>query len=223
MIHATWHTVDAAPDLMESDVHVWWAPLAVSDAELSSLRATLSAAEQERADRYLEPERGRAAVVSRGVLRRLLASYLGRTPVSLELMDGAHGKPALACTKAGLHFNVSHAGDALLVAVALDRSVGVDVEDTQRDVEIEGLAARYFTAEECATVLRSEEPRAAFFRAWVRKEAVLKARGTGFETTEHSTDGWRIVDLQADERYPAAVVVPVGPLALRLLRTRPSD
>jgi len=222
-MHATWHTVDAAPDLMESDVHVWWASLAVSDVELSALRSTLSAVEQKRADRFLEPERGRIAVVSRGVLRRLLARYLGRTPASLELMDGAHGKPALACTKAGLHFNVSHAGDALLVAVALDRPIGVDVEDTQRDVEIEGLAARYFTAEERATVLTSEEPRAAFFRAWVRKEAVLKARGTGFETMEHSTDGWRVVDLQVGARYPAAVVTPAGPLAPRLLRTRLSD
>lgn len=209
-----WKPLHAAPDLMESDVHVWRAPLTVDDAARAALAATLSADETARAARYLRETDRRASVVSRGTLRGILAQYLGRAPRSLVFEVNEHGKPRLARPSSGLEFNVSHAGAHLLVAVALDRPVGVDVEDTRDDRDIELVAQRYFTHAERAVLDAVSDRRAAFFRVWSRKEAVLKARGTGFASDETAPDGFSVVDLNLDDDHAAAVATTDGPVRL---------
>ena len=62
--------------------------------------------------------------------------------------------------------------------------MGIDLERARNDVDVKALAARYFTGCERETIA-TEAPEAriaAFFRFWVAKEAVLKARGSGLAT-----------------------------------------
>jgi 4'-phosphopantetheinyl transferase len=95
---------------------------------------------------------------------------------------GPKGKPDLAPGSAvgGIRFNVAHAGGLALVAVTRGREVGVDLEQV-RDVDVEGIAERFFSAREVAALrrlppaIRAE----AFFRCWTRKEAYVKATGDG--------------------------------------------
>lgn len=219
MSHPSWQLLHATPDLMESDVHVWRFSLDVAQDRLDALQRTLSDDERQRAERYAQAERGRVAIVSRGTLRTVLAGYLGRSPAALAFDVGPHGKPSLVGPGPDLQFNVSHANDTLLVVVALDRPLGVDVEDTKRAVELEALVSRYFTSEERDAVAAAADARAAFFRTWVRKEAVLKARGTGFETPQAVEAGWQTHDLELGPTRCAALALPDGPVAVRCFVT----
>jgi 4'-phosphopantetheinyl transferase len=145
---------------------------------------------------------------ARRALRQVLGRYLGRDPAAIELTAGSHGKPALSGPQPPLRFNLSHSGEVALVAVACEREVGVDVElaDGERDVvrlaEV-GLGA------EAAAAVRSAPPgarAAAFYAAWVRREAVAKCLGVGLGTPLPSRL-FRVSDLDAGGGYAAAVAV----------------
>jgi 4'-phosphopantetheinyl transferase len=106
----------------------------------------------------------------------------------------------------------------------------VDVEKLRPVGESARIVARYFTPREQAEFLAHAEPErtAAFFRGWTRKEAFLKATGTGiaagldsFEVTlapdlaalvrvgddPSAADRWTLRDLDAEPGYAAAVAV----------------
>ncbi|EDM75951.1 4'-phosphopantetheinyl transferase [Plesiocystis pacifica SIR-1] len=85
---------------------------------------------------------------------------------------------------ATLSFNLSHSEAAGLVAVILDlraHELGVDVEHARCDRNLIGIAETFFAADEFAYFRRvaAAEQCPAFYRAWTRKEAYLKALGTG--------------------------------------------
>ena len=78
-----------------------------------------------------------------------------------------------------LHLSVSHTGNHVGVAVA-SRPVGLDVERV-RPLDVEALAAVALSPAERDRLARDAvtlDDR-AFLTIWVRKEAVLKAAGTG--------------------------------------------
>jgi 4'-phosphopantetheinyl transferase len=95
----------------------------------------------------------------------------------------AHGKPSLRATPGAdsLRFNVSNTADVAVVAVAQELDLGVDVEQVRHLEDARALAHRFFAAAERAALdsLPAAELDAAFFRCWTRKEAVLKALGSG--------------------------------------------
>src|SRR5690554_1622339 len=83
-------------------------------------------------------------------------------------------------------FNLSHADDALVIAVASHGRVGVDVESTQRAVEDPmRLAQKYFHEDEAAALLAlpEEQRLSRFLVLWTLKEACVKATGQGLANT----------------------------------------
>ena len=107
----------------------------------------------------------------------------------------------------GWHFNVSHSHGFALLAIAQSGPVGVDVESV-RPIDIDGMAAGVLSAWERALLFAlpvSERP-AAFFQAWTRKEAFVKACGAGIgyglehvEVTLGPTQAARLVRLDGNE------------------------
>lgn len=148
------------------------------------LRAVLNDEERARADRYINRQDRKVAVAGRGRLRMILGCYAGVAPESLVFTQGPHGKPDLA-DGSGPAFNFSDTGSLGCLAVLVEGPgpIGVDIE-AMRPRDYLKLAERYFaTAEQ--DVLRSldaAEHGDAFFRGWTRKEAFLKAVGTGLST-----------------------------------------
>jgi 4'-phosphopantetheinyl transferase len=141
---------------------------------------TLSEDEQRRAHRFHFAEDRRRFTVARGVLRALLARYLGNNPATLQFVYNIHGKPRLP-ENHPLRFNVSHSGGLALYAVAWNREIGVDIERLRPEFAGEAIAERFFSRNEVA-ILRSLPPPlvvTAFFNCWTRKEAYIKARGKG--------------------------------------------
>jgi 4'-phosphopantetheinyl transferase len=179
------------PALADDEVHVWRAELEVADEPLARLRETLTPDERERAERFAFEHLRRHFVAGRGILRSLLAGYLGRPAGSLRFSYGPHGKPALAPgTDAGVRFNVSHSHGLALYAVARGRDVGVDVERIRPEFAGEPVAQRFFSAAEVRTLqkLPAEKRHEAFFACWARKEAFLKATGRGLRLPLDSFD-----------------------------------
>ena len=117
----------------------------------------------------------------RWLVRHVLARRLDCTESEVELTVGTHGRPSLAT--GGIDFNLSHAGAVVVLALSTAR-VGVDIESTSRATDWRAIARRFFSAVELAAIEACDETgrRTAFFRAWARKEAFVKALGTGFAT-----------------------------------------
>ena len=110
----------------------------------------------------------------------LLGAYLGCAAAAVPLARGEHGKPFLAGVHA-LQFNVSHSGGALLVGIAEQQALGVDIESPRRTRPVLELARRFFAAGEAHALaqLDQAERQLAFLRLWSCKEAVVKALGDG--------------------------------------------
>jgi 4'-phosphopantetheinyl transferase len=171
------------PALDADSVHVWRIALAVPDAEQAERAALLSPDEVARAARFHFERDRRRWTAARGAVRAVLAGYAGVPAAALAFRAGSHGKPALdgPAARAGLAFNVSHSGDLALCAVTRGREVGVDVEAVRPDFATGEVARRFFAPAEVAALeaLPPGERPEAFFACWTRKEAYIKARGTG--------------------------------------------
>ena len=141
--------------------------------------AWLSPDECDRASRFVftrDAQRYRAA---HAVLRRLLHQHDG-LPERTEFAISAHGKPRLARAE-GCDFNLSHSGSNALIGISTKGHVGVDIELLRSIDDVWPLAEQTLSAGEC-DALRCAPHAAqtrAFLRGWTRKEACLKAVGSG--------------------------------------------
>lgn len=127
---------------------------------------------------------------AREALRAVLAERLGCDREALRFAAGPHGKPSLCAPGPGrrLHFNLSHSAGVALVAVSEDGPVGIDVEEMRALPDLERLVGFACTAAERRAILAAPEPERlrTFYRCWVRKEASLKAVGTGLSAGPRS-------------------------------------
>ena len=222
-------------------VDVWRTPLDLPKAAIEDFADMLSCAERERADRFCFEAKRNEYVIARGLLRRILARTVGIDPKCLVFTYGAHGKPALDQEWQGrtISFNVSHSHNVALVAVSIERAVGVDVEQIKQNVECESLAQRFFSPNEWVQLmsLPKENRRQAFFNVWARKEAFIKAVGKGislgldqfdvslrpgepaallathWEAAEASR--WSMVDLEVGDEYTSALAIEGRNFTLR--------
>ena len=198
-----------------SSLRLWRLSLDLPPAKLTALAKTLSPDETARAARFRLDADRRRFIAGRGLLRGLLGRALDKAPDRIAFHYGLHGKPALAGADGRLRFSLSHSGDAALVALAFGRDVGVDVECLRPDLDAAPLAARFLPAGDAAFLLSlpHAERADAFFRAWVRHEAYLKALGLGFAAPAPSFDEalWTRFDLDVGPDHRAAVVVAPPP------------
>lgn len=149
----------------------------------SSLASGLDACEQARAARFVDDRHRRRFITAHVALRQVLGACIGMPPSELRFAAGPQGKPSLI--DAGpWQFNLSHSDDLALIAVTRGRELGVDVERHRSGVAIHDLAQRFFAPAEAAALaaLPVDRQEAAFFTCWSRKEAVVKALGTGLHT-----------------------------------------
>jgi 4'-phosphopantetheinyl transferase len=142
----------------------------------------LSTRERACAGRLKRPDERRRSLEAHCAVRRILALQLGVDPAYLEFDATDAGKPFLAKPAQALQFNLSHSGRHSLIAVAEDRSVGVDIEMSRPMSDLLGVAMGVATTREIDLLrqLPAGEMHSSFFDLWTRKEALLKAIGRGF-------------------------------------------
>lgn len=217
----------------ENEVHLW-------RADLDSLRECefrwqkiLSSDESARACRFRFPVDRQRFVISRGLLRTILGSYLRADPGRLIFSYSGKDKPSLAqpYSESGVRFNVSHSGAVVLLAFTLGMDLGVDVEQIRSDFDVAAIARRFFSPHEQKqlSALPKERRFESFFRCWTRKEAYIKATGDGLSLPLHQFDvstavgdedallatrpdeseagRWSLREVPAGESYVAALCV----------------
>ncbi|MCX4830336.1 4'-phosphopantetheinyl transferase superfamily protein [Streptomyces sp. NBC_01016] len=194
--------------LRETDaVHVWQGK--VSDQLDPAALALLSPDERAIAARRAAPIGTRYAKVHAEV-RRILAGYLDADPRELRVgrwpcprcPDPAHGRPRLVVPGTGLDFNLSRSGPHWLLAVSAQRPVGVDLETARPAGDLWTTSSAVMSPSELRYLksLPDEAARTAtYYRAWTRKEAVVKASGVGVVADLRS------VDVRPHEPAPVSV------------------
>ncbi|HSX91438.1 MAG TPA: 4'-phosphopantetheinyl transferase superfamily protein [Hydrogenophaga sp.] len=140
----------------------------------------LDEAERSRAARFHFERDAHRYRASHTALRHLLAQRTGVAPAALRFAAGRHDKPQLDLPGAPA-FNMSHSGRWALIGIGGQAPIGVDIEAPREMDDLMALAERNFTASECAELLALPEAGRlrAFLRCWTRKEACLKAVGSG--------------------------------------------
>jgi len=224
---AMWPTlpVHQAPVLAAERAHVWRIDLDVDADVRRRLAAHLSPDELARATRFRTEILMRRHQAAHGALRAILAGYLGIAPGALAIASDAQGKPYLADEPA-LAFNLSHSGPLALLAVARARPIGVDVEQVRALPDAGLVAGRFFAPAEVQAWSRfsGAAQTRAFYACWTRKEAYLKALGSGlarpldsFVVSVDPDAPARLLsdaqDAQAAERWCLAALDP-GPDAI---------
>ncbi|WP_409329175.1 4'-phosphopantetheinyl transferase family protein [Trujillonella humicola] len=212
-------TVPAEPLLVARGVDVHLVDLSADADEVAAAASVLSPGELARAERGT-PEVRRRRVLLRAALRRAVAAELGTEPARVVLSTAPGGRPVVPA--AGVDVNCSASGSLGLVALARGRRVGVDVERLA-PWSPEVLDEGWLHPDEQAALLRLPAPAraAATTRAWTRKEAALKARGTGLRGNLRATvtpvgaasgrvAGWDLHDVPVPAGWVASLAV--GPL-----------
>lgn len=158
-------------------------------------------------------DRRRDGTASAHALLRLLLSELTHVAPQDHGIDRIcatcggvdHGRPVLRDSP--LHVSLASTRTAVAVAISPDAPVGVDVE------QVDGTRFDGFAGVALGPLERVGDDRQRA-RAWVRKEAVLKARGTGLAVEPRSVDvradrtddGW-VLDVPVEPGLAAAVAV----------------
>lgn len=184
-----WAAPPAQIALSGGEVHVWRVALDLPTPQVAELERSLAPDERARATAFRFPHLRRRFIVGRGTLRAILGRYLELAPHTLRFIYGAHGKPRLG-TEYGPEapqFNITHADDLALIAVAGHRRVGVDIEARREIPDLTALV-KYVCSplERSALAALSATKRSdAFLHCWTKKEAYLKGVGLGLTVPLH--------------------------------------
>ena len=193
--------------LSRNQIHIWKANLKRHSSDLDYLyHKVLSPDERDRADALRSEGDQKRSIISRGLLRKKLGSYLESDPAHLSFSYNKYGKPYLDANshKGDLKFNVSHSKDMVVYAVTLNREIGIDVEYLKEVNKADKIVDRFFSEAEMKFYNSQSEDRKkwAFFTLWTRKEAYSKAmgRGIGLPATDFDLD----LTLDCDQHKPVS-------------------
>ncbi|MDB5033194.1 MAG: phosphopantetheinyl transferase [Chlorobi bacterium] len=200
-------------------VHVWTCS---SDSEIirdCTFDAILTPTEKEMAGRFRRDAESGSYKMGRALSRIVAASYLRIDPLQIKFERSPCGKPSITVpSDTNLHFNLSRSGDMAIVAVMYEMEIGIDLEKVRAIPDWETIARYYLTNGERSFVERCEpwERDRAFLTCWVRKEAYVKAIGTGVTVSLDRIDTLRSdgADGEADGNRECYAIcdLDLGPL-----------
>ncbi len=147
---------------------------------LGALEALLDPEERNRAGRLRLPSDRDRFIARRGRLRLLLAEAVGCVPSKISYAHGEFGKPRLE-GGGDLRFNLSHSDGLALCVIGRGVELGCDIERRREEFADEATAERFFALGERRSLRSLPHDRRVhgFFDCWTRKEAYVKALGTG--------------------------------------------
>ncbi|MGH1503063.1 MAG: 4'-phosphopantetheinyl transferase family protein [Acidimicrobiales bacterium] len=172
--------------------------------------------EVERAAGFRFDDDRRRFVLAAALVRDVVAERLA-LPVEAIGLDRScddcgrpHGRPVVVTdADEPPHVSISHAGGWVVVAVA-DAPVGVDVEETSRWSDAVAQLVDQVAAP--GETIPIDDGGSAFFSAWTRKEAVLKATGDGLRVAMREVRIGATESEVGGRRYPSRVeAFEVGP------------
>jgi 4'-phosphopantetheinyl transferase len=176
---------NAAPNgiIFSNEVHIWRYYQEETNCQIESLQGILSDDELARSGKFHFEKDRKKFILTRGTLRKLLGSYLGKNPQQIRFNYTSFGKPFLAVDSENnnLSFNLSHSGEVVLYAITQNQKIGIDVEQVGDHTDVMAIAKKFFSPGEIGEMEKANEKNRTqlFFRYWTRKEAFVKALGKG--------------------------------------------
>ena len=188
-----------SPEMLTPVVGTWWSPF-TARAGVEVTHVDLSPHPVRMRPRRTPRWTGRKDPLGRSTCRTRVAASPSAAPCSapssaagwaaltssLSFGVSGYGKPFAVARgeRADVSFNVSHAGDHGLIAVAASGRLGVDIEERVPKRNLDALIEAVMSPEEQVELaaLRGGEKLRLFYRIWTFKEALIKALGTGFST-----------------------------------------
>ena len=166
------------------EVHVWYVALdRLTQSQIEQCADALSTDERQRRDRFVFERDRLLYQVAHALVRLTLSRYVSVDPRSWRFVPNRYGRPEIVAPAdhGRLRFNLSHTPGLATVAVAVDREIGVDVENVERRAASLKIADHYFSPAEVADLKRlpPQHQHEAFFDYWTLKESYIKARGMG--------------------------------------------
>ncbi len=158
----------------------------------------------------------RMQILSHGVRRKCLATWLQCDPLLIHFENNFFGKPRMLSLNANYKppfFNISHAGHWLLMGISERYEIGVDIERAI-DIDHLSIAREFFHPLEIRQLEEAQNAadlKNLFFRLWAYKEAFVKAIGHGLNydldqfAVKITTGGW----LDVEEIYKNSELKPL--------------
>jgi 4'-phosphopantetheinyl transferase len=216
--------MESVPALRDGECQVWWAPVGAAMPGIELLDGN----ERERLEKLRRAVDRERFVTAHALLRTVAAAHLSGDlkPADVELVShcprcglGDHGQPRIAGSS-GLFVSLCHAGSWAGIAITRIGPVGLDLELVDALTPLaSGDAKEVLSAGESEWWHRipAAEKVATLAAVWTRKEAVLKAAGTGFQTDPQdltlSSPGLepRLLSWRGRHSAPPAVLADVTP------------
>jgi len=182
LIAPEWLNQDRCNFSFYEGTHIWHISVSENLPGLPYYLTLLKPEEIERANRFHRQKDHDRFVISRAVMKQLLGRYLILPAEAIEFVSGENKKPYIKnyTLGQGLHYNMSHSNDAIVLAVEGGYPIGVDVEFINADFPYAEVLADNFSPAEVAFINDAEHID-RFFKLWTRKEAITKATAQGLD------------------------------------------
>lgn len=225
-----WQLPTTTFEIGPGEIHLWRGLCVPESIDLARHGAMLTPVESARAVRLATDTLRRRFVQAHLLLHILLGNYAPLSDKSrirspqLELAYQSNGKPYLVAPQLDplLEFNMSHAGEMVMIALARGRAVGADVEMIRPLHDLDGMVTTVCTKAEREHLASQpiDTRLTEFYHLWTRKEAWLKMRGEGIAASLASVEvcgtpqGVVLLDIPptkfGGEEYIGAVALPEG-------------
>lgn len=216
--------------VLNNNVHIWQLNISKTKSHYDYFYNLLSKDEKLKIEQFKFKKDKITSALARGALRLLLSKYLNCPIDTIIFKYGEYGKPELAGNKT-VKFNISHAGEIIVIALTENNDLGIDVEQIKYNFNVLDVVNSYFSKTEIEYL--NKLPKAtqteAFFRGWTRKEAFIKAKAKGLsfplDTFCVSIDSdkkaelletlwdmeekklWQIIPFETEPNYKAALAI----------------
>ncbi|HEY9002400.1 MAG TPA: 4'-phosphopantetheinyl transferase superfamily protein [Mucilaginibacter sp.] len=153
-----------------------------SDQELAGKLALLPENLRQEALRKRQWIDKQLSICGKLLLLELLTEYNSKSSLA-DLKYNEYRRPCFDCRP---DFNIAHSGHIVICAMTDEGQIGVDIEQIKQ-LDFADFTD-FFTGNEWHYINDHANKFDGFYNFWTRKEAVLKAIGSGFHTPLNSVD-----------------------------------
>ncbi len=177
--------------------------------------------------KYTNKEKQIASLIGKLLLIEGLKSIKNYDSKEINIEKGSsNSKPFI---KNAPYFNISHSGDVIVCAISKSYEIGIDIEKI-KPIKIENFNS-ILSKEDLKFIKNKKDHSKAFFEVWTKKEAVLKAIGTGIIPTlfknitlnnnlgiVNNIDKWYLKRINLFDEYVCYLATPIKESNTSLLK-----
>ena len=187
MVRNSWkfQSLNEKITLKDNELHIWKTKISANIDNIDNYWHLLAQNEQARAKEFYFAVDSNRYIITRAILKKLIATYLGIFPQDVLFEYTEYGKPYLCLDLKNnfqaLKFNLAHSRDSIIYGFTKNIDIGVDIEFINKDFIIDDLVQHCCSKQEQDKMITlfEEQKYSYFYNLWVIKEALVKAIGFG--------------------------------------------